>query len=140
MKKQLFLLLCFSILLPSCEECGVSSEPKVSIYNEDGRHLEDHFNKVEVLRNGKYESIEIIDYFSISLVSDTTSFVFTDIENNTDTLTISYERNFYFQSKACGYVLDIEDMKSESQTTFKDVYIEHVYNEYPILYSITVYN
>lgn len=111
---------------------------------EDGlnsdNYWKSHYKKVEVLRSGTYDSIPDLDYFPISLVSDTTSFVFTDIENNTDTLTISYERNFYFQSKACGYVLDIEDMKSESQTTFKDVYIEHVYNEYPILYSITVYN
>ena len=98
-----------AFLLAACnDECLPAYEPELRvlfllspntpavevsrIYTPEGREVP--------FREGNY-------YLPLSLHTDSVTYVF-ESPNRSDTLTLFYRRNFYFESRRCGYVVEIQ--------------------------------
>jgi len=61
---------------------------------------------------------------ALSLNQDQLTYFFSN-GVRTDTLTLSYKRDFKFESERCGFVLNILDLKVAKPTSFKKVQIQY---------------
>jgi hypothetical protein len=65
----------------------------------------------------------------ISLVSDTTIYFF-EKNKSFDTLALSYERKFFFETPKCGFVVEILNMRViQNMSSLKRIYVEAPYRE-----------
>jgi len=102
-----FCLLAAFLLAACTDECLPAREPELRVsflllpntpavevsrvYTPEGREV--------AFRNGNY-------YLPLSLHADSVTYVF-ESPNRSDTLTLFYQRNFYFESRRCGYVVEM---------------------------------
>lgn len=109
----------FSSCLPPCSP---TSEPQAQTYfrTNKGYTSISTISPRVTIKPGFNSTVESLP---ISLSQDQLSFVFAN-SRQSDTLSISYKRNFKFESERCGYVVIIEDFKVISPTSFKDVRVE----------------
>jgi hypothetical protein len=74
---------------------------------------------------------------ALSLNQDQLTYFFSN-GIRTDTLTLSYKRDFKFESERCGFVLNILDLKITNPTSFKSVKIENDNGIFSTSYFINV--
>lgn len=132
-----FIFICFFCvglglggLLVSCEVCGISSEPSVSLNfssaTTSGR--QPIFTKIRVLGASK-DSIAFgfgTAQLPINLNANSTTYIF-ERPSKTDTLTVFYAKKVFDTTPKCGYVLDLEAPKSGPyhKSTFKNVSVSY---------------
>ena len=130
--KKLLPLLFIILVLYGCIDCGPQQELTVEVsFNriKDSLHLK-HVYALgaldQQLFNRQTEDFNNSQYiptltFPISLLADSTTYVF-EFENRTDTLTLFYQRDFYYK-KNCGFVVDTKRPArlEDSKSTFSQV-------------------
>jgi len=134
--KKLLPLLFIIVVLYGCVDCGPQQELTVGINfhrEKDSLHLnqvyalgaldQQIFNKqTEDFNNSR---LFLTLAFPISLLTDSTTYVF-EFENRTDTLTLFYQRDFYYK-KDCGFVVDTKKpaRSEDSKSTFSKVNVSY---------------
>lgn len=130
---KLFLLITVGWLAVSCNSCPPETEPNfgLEIYTSDSLKLRTikalgTINDFRLNRMGNDQYFRQSWYFSLplSLNADSVTYIL-DFETRIDTLTVFYNRRFFYQDD-CGFVLDIESPKGiMARTTFKDVQVSY---------------
>ncbi len=137
--KKLLPLLFIILVLYGCTDCGPQQELSVSIRfdrTKDSLYL-NQIHAIGALDQKSFK--EQTEYFNkyqefsfaglpISLLADSTTYVF-EFNNRTDTLTLFYQRDFYYKEN-CGFVVDTKrpTRPEESKSTFSAV--EVFYDSY----------
>lgn len=102
-------LVLIKLTLVSCG-CGDQQEPDLSLafIDENGKYLHKPYKQIYGLKANKSLSMrnDSIYYFTLSLVSDTVTYIFESSNQVNDTLTLTYSRNFSYQSDRCGFEVD----------------------------------
>jgi hypothetical protein len=115
LKHYLWLLLLIPPLLSlKCErDCFPSKEPELKVIFSQATPS---FQRVYGLGgNGNISRRDGYYYLPVSLRADSITYIF-EHPPRTDTLTILYSRNFFYESERCGY--EVELLESEVHTTF----------------------
>lgn len=126
-------------LFSSCTDECESQETSIiniSFFDKNtGISLNPNFTRVYGL--GSIQDLEVSGNtasFPLSLQNDSSVYIF-EKETQKDTLTVQYERNFYFQSNKCGFVVEIKDLQlNSSQTSFEILSINNESYEISIAY------
>jgi len=112
------------VTLFSCqEECESQATSIVRILFFDkstGDNINPNFTKIYGL--DAQQDLELngnLAEFPLSLQGDKSVYIF-EKDAQKDTLTLEYNRNFYFQSNRCGFVVEIQNLQlNSSETTFE---------------------
>jgi Family of unknown function (DUF6452) len=129
---KLFQFAIISSFCVSCEECGIKSEPTLSVrFSPFNPKIE----IVSVRAIGQIKDIpkDIRSDFSVgeinlpvNLNAKQTTYIFEQASNRTDTLTVYYEPTLVYQSRGCGYTMELlKPSNVHSKSTFKRVEVEY---------------
>jgi len=135
--KKLLPLLLIIFALYGCTDCGPQQELSVRISINTGKdsiHLNQLYALGAVDQQVFQKQVAYFNkdqYFSkqfelpISLLADSTTYVF-GFNNRTDTLTLFYQRDFYYKDK-CGFVIDTKQPArlENSISTFSQVHVNY---------------
>ncbi len=130
--KKLLPLLFIILILYGCSDCGPQQELTVKVRfdrNKDSLRLNQIYAigaldqkvfKEQTEYFNKYQEFSLTG-LPISLLADSTTYVF-EFYNRTDTLTLFYQRDFYYKEN-CGFVVDTKQptRPQESKSTFSEV-------------------
>ena len=128
-------------LLDGClvNPCEATVEPSliVQFYNANTARA---YSKVASL-DGKVKFDNILNYVKLplSLNDDALTYIFIS-NNKVDTISISYQRNFKFQSARCGFTVSLENIKIVKPTSFKIFFGPELSNLNRGEYSISLYD
>lgn len=117
----------FILAFYSCNDCEDSSEPTIELYM-NGREYE-YTHAVGLGKTKRLEVSTYDNYYPISIDSDTTGYVFFK-DSTSDTLLFTYKREFYYQSRKCGYVVVLNSLSLIETEAFKDARIGMSSNTY----------
>lgn len=119
--KKILLLLGYIIIISSCENCEDQSEPEalLQFHNTFMEYDKAQGLGSEQFINGPFDH----QMFPLSITSDTTTFLFHNQES-IDTLSISYKRNFVFESNECGFTVTLSEFKNLEETSFDSIAFE----------------
>lgn len=118
------LIACFQ--LAACEDCGVREEPLLSLnigagkpFRVDTIYGADATGKL--LQDTKQPTPNQFFYYQLplNLNADSTRYVLS-IDGKQEAITVFYKRNFYYKSRQCGYVVDLQSagvQKQQARTT-----------------------
>lgn len=116
------------------DDCYPFQEPELKIlFYDNNKEVFPRFKRVYGV--GSSQNLSPKDNYyrlPISLNSDSVSYLFENA-NRTDTLTLFYKRNFYFDSERCGYVTEIAQT-TVPYTSFTTV-LSLIFTEQPALFS-----
>lgn len=114
-----FLAFLLALALWSCEDCGVTTEPRLMVRLSTSKQPLFHLDTVFALQTDKavfrrsgtvpLTSIEQFDV-PLNLNADSTQYVFV-VNGQRGLLTVRYRREFAYRSERCGYVLELRDPK-----------------------------
>ena len=114
-------------LFSNCvEPCGDDTEPQMMVDFINGNSSNPYETAtVKETNTIFYKSGQ---YFTLplSLKQDQLTYLFWK-DGKTDSLTISYQRKFDFQSEKCGFRVNYSDLKVVNPTTFKNVEVDPYY-------------
>ena len=128
--KKLLPLLFIILVLYGCIDCGPQQELTARV-NFSGVKDSIHLNQVYALgaldqqsfkkQTEDFNQLHSQLQFPISLLADSTTYVL-EFDNRTDTLTLFYQRDFYYK-KNCGFVVDTKRPArlEDSKSTFSQV-------------------
>jgi hypothetical protein len=117
----LFFVACELALLQGCRSCDPVLPPNVSVQFQGTKA----YTKVSTLNPAKILSeTDAQKYFLLPMPisQDGISYLFSD-GVKADTLTISYKREFRFQSTSCGYGYVITNLRVQNPVSFRKVTI-----------------
>jgi len=137
--KKLLPLLVITLALYGCTDCGPQQELTARISFQpakDSLHLNQIYalgaRDQQLFKNqteyfNQYHQFSLSD-FPISLLADSTSYVF-EFDNRVDTLTLFYQRDFFYKEH-CGFVVDMKKpaRSEDARSTFSSVSV--VYESY----------
>lgn len=111
-----------NLTLVSCG-CGDQQEPDLSLafVDENGKSLIKPYAQIYGLKAHKNLSLrnDTLYHFTLSLISDTVTYIFKSSHQANDTLTLAYDRNFVYDSDRCGFEVEFRSLKIiEEKTTF----------------------
>ncbi len=140
-KFRLFIAICIFASMSSFSGCGPhcpnTSEPLMNVeftnINSPVVYQTATSKEIKTVFNGSDKRF----YLPLSLNQDRLTYFFSN-GTKTDTLTISYTRDFGFHSQQCGFVLNIEDLKAVPPTSFKKVEIDNFGGYYDYFYDIQI--
>ncbi|KXX67093.1 DUF6452 family protein [Flammeovirga sp. SJP92] len=126
--KRFLQLIIFTLIFTSCNDCEYGSEPTMNLQfthdhtNHEGEYYPPDYDKVILAGSDSVLTFSHSLKYPLSIVSDTTTLIFSNNEQ-IDTLSIKYTRNFDFESKECGYTVTLSDFQNLKETTFDSVTI-----------------
>lgn len=137
---KIYSLIIILIVLTACT-CEEQTEPKLIIdFHDSSIH---HYSYCYGI--GGNDSIHDYNELPIDINSDTSIYVL-KYSTITDTIAITYKRNIFYESEACGFAIELESLKLLNISTFDSASFD-IYNytyTYPVksnknAYSIHIY-
>lgn len=134
------ILLSATVLCDGClvNPCESTSEPSLIVSFFSNGQSKAYSKAFSLDGKVKFDFISNYVKLPLSLNDDRLTYIFL---NNavSDTLSISYQRNFKFQSTECGFTVSLENMAIIKPTSFKDFSSPYVSDRNRGEYAITVY-
>ncbi len=115
----------FTILLflSACKDCEDTSEPQSLIFFQGSTYERAVGISAVGISAGKNVTFIDADEYPLSIVSDTTTYIFYNGEL-TDTLSIKYNRDFIFESEKCGFTVTLNSFQLLESSSFDSVQFE----------------
>ncbi len=97
--------------LYSCRNCEDTSEPRLLVKFNGG------LNYTKVVGVGGSGNLTVEDRLPLAINADTTTYLFFT-DSITDTVSITYNRNFRFEKEDCGFTITLDSFKLLRISTF----------------------